>query len=53
MRESDGGGGNIKVYFPLIYSFFEVILMSGIDGIRGCLEDSILLDARHLSDSVL
>ena len=32
-----------KVCFPLIYIFFEVMLMSGIDEIRGCLEDYILL----------
>ena len=32
-----------KVCFPLIYVFFEVMLMSGIDGIRSCLEDYILL----------
>ena len=32
-----------KVCFPLVYVFFEVMLMSGIDGIRSCLEDYILL----------
>ena len=32
-----------KVYFPLIFIFFEVMLMSRIDGIRSCLEDYILL----------
>ena len=32
-----------KVCFPLIYVFFEVMLMSEIDGIRSCLEDYILL----------
>ena len=32
-----------KVCFPLVYLFFEVMLMSGIDGIRSCLEDYILL----------
>ena len=31
------------VCFPLIYIFFEVMLMSRIDGIRSCLEDYILL----------
>ena len=39
MREADGGGGNtIQGLF-----FFEVMLMSRIDGIRSCLEDYILL----------
>ena len=32
-----------EVCFLLIYIFFEVMLMSGIDEIRGCLEDYILL----------
>ena len=32
-----------KVCFLLIYVFFEAILMSGIDRIRSCLEDYILL----------
>ena len=32
-----------KVCFPLIYIFLEVMLMFGIDGIGGCLEDYILL----------
>ena len=32
-----------KFCFPLIYIFFEVMLMSRIDGIRSCLEDYILL----------
>ena len=32
-----------KVCFPLIYIFFEVMLMLGIDEIRGCFEDYILL----------
>ena len=32
-----------KVCFPLIYIFFEVMLMSRIDGIRSCLEDYILI----------
>ena len=32
-----------KVCFPLIYVFFEVMLMSGIDGSRSYLEDYILL----------
>ena len=31
-----------KACFPLIYIFFEDILMSGIDGIRGFLEGCIL-----------
>ena len=31
-----------KVCFPLIYIFFEVMLMSGIHKIRGSLEDYIL-----------
>ena len=31
-----------KVCFPLIYIFFEVMFMSGIDRIRGSLEDYIL-----------
>ena len=32
-----------KVCFPFIYIFYEVMLMSRIDGIRSCLEDYILL----------
>ena len=32
-----------KACFPLIYIFFDVVLMSGIDGTRGCLEDYISL----------
>ena len=32
-----------KVCFPLIYVFFKVMLMSGIDGIKSCLEDYSLL----------
>ena len=32
-----------KVCFPLIYIFFEVMLMSEVDGIRSCFEDYILL----------
>ena len=32
-----------KVCFPLIYIFFEVMSMLGIDEMRGCLEDYILL----------
>ena len=32
-----------KVCFPLISFFFEVMLMSGMDGIRSFLEDYILL----------
>ena len=32
-----------KVCFPLIYIFFEFVLMSRIDGIGSCLEDYILL----------
>ena len=32
-----------KVCLPLVYIFFEVMLMSGIDEIRGRLEDYILL----------
>ena len=31
-----------KVYFSLLYIFFEFMLMSRIDGIRDCLEDYIL-----------
>ena len=30
------------VCFRLIYIFLEVMLMSGIDGMRSCLEDYIL-----------
>ena len=44
VREADCGGGNtIQFCFSLIYIFFEVMLMSGIDGIGCCLEDRILL----------
>ena len=32
-----------KVCFPLSYIFFDVMLMSRIDGIRSFLEDCILL----------
>ena len=32
-----------KVCFPLSYIFFEVMLMSRVDGIRSFLEDYILL----------
>ena len=32
-----------KVCFPLIHIFFEVMLVLGIDGIRSCLEDYILI----------
>ena len=32
-----------KICFPLIYIFFEVMLITGIDGIRGYLEGYILL----------
>ena len=32
-----------KLCFPLIYIFFEVMLVSRIDVIRSCLEDCILL----------
>ena len=38
-----------KVCFPLIYNFFQVMLMSGIDEIRGCLEDLFIANFEHIS----
>ena len=47
VREADGGNtiqsSSSLLKLPLIYILFEVMLMSGINEIRGCLEDYILL----------
>ena len=42
MRDADGGGGkHHPSFFSSNLHFFEVMLMTGIDEIRGCLEDYI------------
>ena len=44
LREADGGGGNtIQGLFSSDLRLFEVMLMSGMDRIKSCFEDYILL----------